>query len=365
VSDQRMTADEFLVWIETQSERYELVDGVPVRMVDAKDSSVMPKHPTNSWRFLASDPWMPLEVEGNAMDDDRRREDILIGRVFPDTADLLRGLPFSRDSLSCDLHRWSRRVLRQYERLEPARDTPEWRIVVAARALREAAADMMDGDISTEELAGIIRHMIDALPEDEEDAQTRCRIYLGALDGEHKTMTIDEAAARLGFSPSLVRNHVAAGDLPLTLDGGVRLADVLALEERQRALAAYSETTEEMALIVKREILRQAGGYLEEELAADWLGMTAEELRRHAEAGDLLAVSFDGRLLVPAFQLRNSMTVLRVREILAVMPIRSPWMRLEWFVTPDDALGGLTPLEAFQRGREAEVRELARGHGAD
>jgi hypothetical protein len=43
-----MTADEFLVWIETQSERYELVDGVPVRMVDAKDSSVMPKHPTNS-----------------------------------------------------------------------------------------------------------------------------------------------------------------------------------------------------------------------------------------------------------------------------------------------------------------------------
>jgi hypothetical protein len=67
--------------------------------------------------------------------------------------------------------------------------------------------------------------------------------------------------------------------------------------------------------------------------------MTAEELRQHAEAGDLLAVSFDGRLLVPAFQLRNSMTLLRTREILAEMSVRSPWRPLEWWLTPDDALG--------------------------
>jgi hypothetical protein len=117
--------------------------------------------------------------------------------------------------------------------------------------------------------------------------------------------------------------------------------------------------------IVKNELLRRAGGYLEEELAANWLGMTTEELRRHVEAGDLLAVSFDGRLLVPAFQLGNSMTLLRTREILAEMPIRSLWRRLEWWLTPDDALSGQTPLEAFQRGREAEVLEIARSHGAD
>jgi len=117
--------------------------------------------------------------------------------------------------------------------------------------------------------------------------------------------------------------------------------------------------------IVKNELLRRAGGYLEEELAANWLGMSAEELREHAGAGDLLAVSFDGRLLVPAFQLRNSMTLLRIREILAEMPTRSPWRRLEWWLTPDVALGEQTPLEAFQRGREAEVREIARSHVAD
>jgi hypothetical protein len=117
--------------------------------------------------------------------------------------------------------------------------------------------------------------------------------------------------------------------------------------------------------IVKNELLRRAGGYLEEELAANWLGMTTEELRQRAEAGDLLAVSFDGRLLVPAFQLRNSMTLLRSREILAELPIRSPWRRLEWWLTSNDALGGQTHLEAFQRGREAEVREIARSHGAD
>ncbi|MPR06208.1 hypothetical protein [Microvirga tunisiensis] len=191
----------------------------------------VPKHPTNSWRFLAADPWMPLE------------------------------------------------------------------------------ADMSDG-----------------------------RDAMG--DGDEKE-TFGEALREMGWTPTTVYRR--------------RL-----IRRGQPFNSAIAE-----ADAIKNEILRRAGGYLEEALAADWLCMDVAELRQHVEAGDLLAVEWDGRLVVPAFQLRNSMTVLRVREILAMMPIRAPWMRLEWFVTPDDALGGLTPFEAFQAGREAEVRELARGHGAD
>ena len=98
---------------------------------------------------------------------------------------------------------------------------------------------------------------------------------------------------------------------------------------------------------------------LEEELVADWLDMSLSELRRTCEAGDLIAVDMDGRTVYPAFQLKNAMTVLNVREILAVMPIKAPWMRLEWFLTPDSALDGDTPWEALRAGRrEANLQTM-------
>ena len=40
-------------------------------------------------------------------------------------------------------------------------------------------------------------------------------------------------------------------------------------------------------------------------------------------------------------------------------------MRLEWFLTPDTALDGDTPLEALQAGRREAVLECARSHGAE
>jgi hypothetical protein len=53
-----------------------------------------------------------------------------------------------------------------------------------------------------------------------------------------------------------------------------------------------------------------------------------------------------------------------VREILSVMPIKAPWTRLEWFLTPDTALDGDTPLEALRAGRRGAVVDIARSHGA-
>ena len=88
-------------------------------------------------------------------------------------------------------------------------------------------------------------------------------------------------------------------------------------------------------------------------------------MRRCVEEGTWIAVEIDGRLVVPACMMRHSVTILILREILAVMPIRSPWMRLEWLVRPDDALGRLSPIETIRHCREKEVRELARSHEAD
>ena len=60
---------------------------------------------------------------------------------------------------------------------------------------------------------------------------------------------------------------------------------------------------------------------------------------------------------------------LRVRALESIlveraMSIRSPWMRLEWLITPDPVLGGASPIEALRRGNVTEVIEVARSHGA-
>lgn len=100
-------------------------------------------------------------------------------------------------------------------------------------------------------------------------------------------------------------------------------------------------------------------------MVTDWLDMSLTELRRHTEAGDLIALDVDGRTVYPAFQLKNAMTVLNVREILSVMPIKAPCMRLEWLLTPDSALDDDTPLEALRVGRRDAVLDCASSHGAE
>ena len=57
--------------------------------------------------------------------------------------------------------------------------------------------------------------------------------------------------------------------------------------------------------------------------------MPVEQLRQHAKAGDLLAVEFDGGTGFPAFQLQDAVTVLTIREALAVLSISDQWFRLE------------------------------------
>jgi len=52
-------------------------------------------------------------------------------------------------------------------------------------------------------------------------------------------------------------------------------------------------------------------------------------LRRYTEAGNLIAVDMDDRTVYPAFQLKNPTTILNMRTILSIMPIKAPWMRLE------------------------------------
>ncbi len=329
-----MTADEFPERAETQEEKWELVDGYPV-----------PKFCGETEAGMAPTPRVPMsEAEFQEW-----------VRTQPSRYELVDGVPIP-----------------VYGEVRGDLITSDWRALYGS--LKGKGSDP-DRARSIEEISGA------AMTDDE-------------------TITHEEAAALLGGYATLA-HRVMLDELPRLPDGKFRRGDVMALRERMRALAAFAASTEDLheqslgvgppltvrsghpgrrlklprppeeAVLIaegeaaKNEILRLAGGYLEEELAAEWLGVSVDHLRRSVEEGTWIAVEMDGRLVVPACMMRDSMTVLIMREILAVMAIKSAWMRLEWLVRPDDALGGLSPMEAIRDCREKEVRELARSHGAD
>lgn len=53
--------------------------------------------------------------------------------------------------------------------------------------------------------------------------------------------------------------------------------------------------------------------------------------------------------------------------VLEELAALGPWAQLSFLLARDDALGGLTPLDALRRGGTAadDVRRIAKGHGTD
>ena len=67
----------------------------------------------------------------------------------------------------------------------------------------------------------------------------------------------------------------------------------------------------------------------------------------------------------PACRFRCDGIVDSLAAILEAMPLRSDWMRLEWFLVADDGLNGIDPLEALKEGGLRDVIDIARGYGAE
>jgi hypothetical protein len=94
------------------------------------------------------------------------------------------------------------------------------------------------------------------------------------------------------------------------------------------------------------------------------LGMDVVTLQELAAEGAVIALPLPGGTGYPACQLEIGGLVVGLSDALQSIPVRSPWMRLEWLLTPAPALGDASPIEALRRGHVAEVVELARSHGA-
>jgi hypothetical protein len=326
-----------------------------------------------------------------------RQGDILSGQAFPSADELLHLMPFFGDSIRLDVLNWAKREIARLERL----DVSERRALPPFKGLRNT---LEKSEVTDAELSERIYMLMLALPDDDREGKLRCSVYRAALGQRASMITLAcnaaialAASAETSQKPTLADFTLAWAALGwLAALAADRAFEPLSDHSRPERLGSSIDTALRHGWAIvgflaggppprlplprkyrddaiqhrdvaerKRWLIQKAGGVLEEDLVANWLGMNLPELRRHAEAGDLIALDVDGRTVYPAFQLKNAMTVLNVREILAVMPIRAPWMRLEWFLTSDPALDGDTPLEALQAGRREAVLNLARSYGAE
>lgn len=295
----KMTADEFLVWIETQSERYELVDGVPVRMVDREVDDLAVLQAFSRGEISRRQAMRKLDISYSELLDRIAQKGLGLPRVSREEA-----------------KRMGHVMDKILDRAGVAMTT-DW------RALHGSLKGKGNGKrLSIEEINGAA-----AMTDDE-------------------TLTHEEAAALVGGYATLA-HRVAVGDLPRFPDGKFRRGDVEALRDRLAKHPAHPWGLE--------AALRQVR-------ATGSMGFSPREAVLEDLIADGDAIKAELAARVPGLLVADAEGI---AEVLCEMPVRSPWMRLEWLLTPDDTLGGLSPLEALQEGRMAEVIEIARSHGAD
>jgi hypothetical protein len=111
--------------------------------------------------------------------------------------------------------------------------------------------------------------------------------------------------------------------------------------------------------------LQEAGPVLTPAEVAARLGASAVTVNTWRRRKRLLAFRFDEhQYLYPAFQFidhpaQGERGVLRhFDEVLALLPFRSDWARVQFFLTPRPALSGEIPLHVLRSGDERSIERL-------
>jgi hypothetical protein len=113
----------------------------------------------------------------------------------------------------------------------------------------------------------------------------------------------------------------------------------------------------------RTELVEMAGGLYTLPEVVSLLNVSEEAVEDRHKAEMLIVVRSGGKYGYPTCQFTSGGIVEGLAAILEAMPIRADWMRLEWLLVPDDALDGLSPLDALKEGRIGDVIDIARGHG--
>lgn len=104
----------------------------------------------------------------------------------------------------------------------------------------------------------------------------------------------------------------------------------------------------------RNSLLADAGGSLTVEIVAKMLGVSEEAIRKRLRNRTLVGVKSAKGYLIPAVQFEEGRELAGLREVLRVMPVESPWMRLNWLMSPEPRLHHSKPVDVLREGKHIE-----------
>jgi hypothetical protein len=132
------------------------------------------------------------------------------------------------------------------------------------------------------------------------------------------------------------------------------VARLLSATVGQDATATLDPVAEAIArgTEIKQRLIKEAGGLLTaSQMGAALGGISRQAVDKRRRAGQLLAMRVGADWRYPAIQVgRNGMVPDGLAMVLRCMTDAGPWSILDFLITPDDVLEGLTPLAALRRG---------------
>lgn len=114
----------------------------------------------------------------------------------------------------------------------------------------------------------------------------------------------------------------------------------------------------------RRQLLSMEGGTASGQEFAEALGISRQAVDKRRRAGDLLAIpSGSGDWRYPWWQLREGRVLPDFKEVMTALDHLSPWACMDFFLSPDERLGGRRPLDALRSGEGDAVIQSARAEG--
>jgi hypothetical protein len=113
----------------------------------------------------------------------------------------------------------------------------------------------------------------------------------------------------------------------------------------------------------REEIERRAGGSLTADAVGRLLGISRQAVDKRRRAGTLLAIRQGGNWAYPRAQFHENGTIPCLAEVLQGFEVSGPWVTLEFLVTEDSTLDGLTPRDSLLKNDDmrGQVMTLVRG----
>jgi hypothetical protein len=138
---------------------------------------------------------------------------------------------------------------------------------------------------------------------------------------------------------------------PTGIGAAIRLLGDAAVQEAVAELEPLAAAFARGAT-AKRELVHKAGGFLSaEQMGVALGGISRQAVDKRRRAGQLLAMQVAGDWRYPAVQVdADGRVPPGLPQVLKSLAESGPWGTLDFLLSPDSVLDGLTPLEALRRG---------------